>query len=121
MTEDDKPSRIATIHATNESLISQVERGSAKMRALSLGTAVVAALLTASYLYQIALGVAGPRSVTVDLGDPVLLAFEAALTLLVAAWLGLSLKNYRFVTRLSREIRAARAEEEEFAAKYGLA
>lgn len=120
MDEAEGADPVALVHATNEALMLQVERYSAKVRALALATAGVTALLAASYVYQIFLGVTGPKTVTVDLSDPGLVAFEVGLVLLALVWLGLSLKNYRFVTGLSKQIEAVRGEEAKYAEKYGL-
>ena len=120
MSEPEETDPIAIVHSTQESLMLQIERYSSNVRALALGTAGVCFLLAVSYGYQILLGLTGPKTVTVDLNDPVLLAFEGGLTLLALAWLGLALKNYSFVTGVSRRVREVRAEEEELAKKYGL-
>ncbi|MDG6898917.1 MAG: hypothetical protein JRN24_04165 [Nitrososphaerota archaeon] len=103
-----------TVLELREEILQRVEDISGRVRALSVVTVVVAAFLVVSYVYQIALPFAtGETSVTVNLGDPALVAFEVVLTALAAAWLYVGLADYLFVSRLRRSIRVARAKEEE--------
>ena len=103
-----------TVLELREEVLQRVEDVGARIKALSMVTVVVAALLVASYLYQIALPLAsGETIVTVNLADPGLVAFEIALTALAAAWLYVGLADFLFVSRLGRSIRIARAKEKE--------
>lgn len=104
---DPKPSQV-DIH---EDFIQHVEDGSSKMRLLSGISAAVASLLILSYVAQLALPLTGTTSVTVTLTDPTLIATEIAVVVLALVWLYVGVRNYRFTTKLARQIAAARAAE----------
>lgn len=110
MAEEDRKS-VIEIH---EEFLRRVEDGSAKIRVLSVITIIVAALLAASYVLQIAIPYAGGgTTATVNLTDPALVALEVLLTLLALAWLYVGVSDYRFTSRLSRSISEARTREQE--------
>ena len=113
MTEEKQPSEVE-IH---EDFLQHVEDGSRKMRWLSAVSAIVAAILAASYLLQLALPLTGTTSVTVSLTDPTLIATEVAVLALTLAWLYVGASNYRFTTGLAGRIKAARAVEAEMEKK----
>lgn len=97
----------------HEEFLKHVEAGSAKIKTLSMVTIVVAALLAASYVYEVALAYAGSQQqVTVNLRDPALVSVELVLTALALVWLYVGVNDYRFVARLSKSIAKARALEE---------
>jgi hypothetical protein len=102
-----KPSQVE-IH---EEFIQHVEDGSSKMRLLSALSAVVAVLLTLSYVSQLALPLVGVTSVTVNLMDPTLVATEIAVIGLALVWLFVGVRDYKFTTKLAWQIAVARAEE----------
>jgi uncharacterized membrane protein YedE/YeeE len=106
---------------THEEFVQHIERGSTKIRVLSLTTMVVAVLLVASYAYQIALPlVSGTTTVDVNLADPTLMATEAVLLALALVWLYVAARDYSFTRRLTKQIREARRLESELIRKYGL-
>ena len=97
-----------------------IEDGQAKMKALSTITILVALLLLASYFDQVLTPFAtGTKEVTVNLLDPTLLALEAILILVTFAWLYVGVVNYLFASRLGRQIKLARAKEEEIEKRLG--
>jgi len=103
--------RVRVIEAHQE-LIAHVEHGSSRMKALSAATVVVAALLAASYAYQIAYPLlSGRAEVTVNLTSPFNVAVELFVLALSLAWLLIGLQDYTFAQKLSRAIGRARAEE----------
>jgi hypothetical protein len=105
----------------HEEFVQHIERGSSKIRALSLTTIVVAVLLIISYAYQIALPlIAGTTTVQVNLTDPSLVATEIVLLVLALVWLYVALKDYLFTRRLTGQIKEARRLEGELIRKYGL-
>jgi len=110
MTEKEPSEKsIIEIH---EEFLQRVEAGSSKIRALSAVTIVVAGLLAVSYVYQVASAYLTPTTtVTVNLKDPVLVIFEVALTALALAWFYVGVRDYRFVSGLSKSISRARALE----------
>jgi hypothetical protein len=109
MPEDERPGPSQVeIH---EEFIQHVEDGSSKMRLLSAVSAVVAAILILSYISQLVLPLAGTTTVTVNLVDPTLIATEAGVLVLALAWLYVGVRDYRFTTRLARQIAEARASE----------
>jgi len=108
MPEDTHPGVMA-INA-HEDFLEHVERGSSKIRFLSRVTVLVASLLTISYLLQLVVFpfLLGVRSQTVDLVDPTLMAFEAVLLALTLAWLYVGVRDYRFTTKLAKQIKEIR-------------
>jgi len=102
----------------HEELIQRIESGQTRIRALSVITVVVAFLLAASYFSQIVLPfVGGQRFQTVDLQDPSLIVFEAALLVLSAAWLYVGVVNYLFASRLGKQVKEIREAERELEKK----
>ncbi len=117
---EDKDPKVMVLEA-HEEFIQHIERGSAKIRSLALTTIVVATLLLASYLYQIALpAISGVTTVQVNLSDPVLLATELILVALVVLWLYVALTDFLFTRRLAGQIKEVRRLEHEKMEKYGL-
>jgi len=96
----------------HQELVRHIEQGASKMRALSIITVVVAAVLAASYLSQLALTFTGTKTVTVTLTDPVNIAAELVVLALTLVWLYVGVRDLRFSWRIKREIRAARTKEE---------
>ncbi len=115
MPEEDSDGSVLEIH---EEFLEHVEAGSRKIRLLSLVTIIVAVLLVASYVYEIASAYAlNQQEVTVNLRDPALVAVELILTALAMVWLYVGLNDYRFVSKLSKSIAQARAREREIESK----
>ncbi len=112
MAEDEVRSPAVMVIEAHEELMQHMEEGEAKIRTLSIITVVVALLLAAGFSSQILLPLVSPtRYVQVNLADPALILVEALLLILSAAWVYVGLRNYRFSTRLGRQIREIRAEE----------
>lgn len=98
----------------HEEFLQRVEAGSARIRTLSLVTIFVAALLALSYVFEIATPyIYGTTTVSVNLTDPILVAFEVVLTILALIWLYVGISDYRFVSRLAKSISQARTLEKE--------
>jgi len=105
----------------HEEFVQHIENGSSKIRALSLMTIAVAALLAVSYVYQLALPlITGTMIVQINLADPSLMATEIVLVVLALAWLYVGLRDYLFTQRLTKQIKEARRLEGEIMKKYGL-
>jgi hypothetical protein len=110
---DERPAGVMVIEAREE-LMQHIERGGRIIRGLSILTIVVASLLSVLYLYQIALPYAfGMTQVTVDLLAPSNIALESILIVLALLWLYVGVRDYLFVSRLSKSIREIRAAEKE--------
>ena len=96
----------------HEEFLQHVETGSTKIKTLSVITIAVSALLAVLYVYEIASPfLSGETVVTVNLRDPGLVALELLLTVLALVWLYVGVRDYRYVARLARSIRQARALE----------
>ncbi len=110
----DEKSPAAAIIEAHEEFIQHIERGSSKIRGLSLVTIVVAAALFVSYAYQLLLPYAGGvTSVTVNLVDPVLQGAELALVALTLVWLYVGVRDYLFTKRMAKAIKEARTLEKD--------
>ena len=119
MTEEDAPA--ATALGLHEEFIEHIEQGAAKIKALALITVVVAALLAIGFLTQLLLPLAtGQGVVQVNLADPALEVFELLLLALTVLWLYVGGRDYLFMRRLSKQIAAARTQEQELFKKAGL-
>ncbi len=111
MTEKNPEKSILEIH---EEFLQHVEAGSSKIRVLSVITIIVASLLALSYVYQVGSAyLTATYTVTVNLRDPLLVAFELVLTVLAFLWLYVGVRDYRFVSGLAKSIGRARALERE--------
>lgn len=116
--EDAERSPGAMYIEAHEEYVQHIEAGERRIRSLSLFTVMVAGLLSLLYSYQIVYPLwAGQKEVTVNVGDPSLIAVEVLLVAFTLAWLVVGLRNYRFATRLGRMVRAARAAERELERK----
>jgi len=62
----------------------------------------------------------GVTTQTVNLVDPSLMAIELGLLLLTLGWFYVGLRDYRFTTRLARQIKEVREAEAELMKKYRL-
>ncbi|MDE1853389.1 MAG: hypothetical protein KGI38_06540 [Thaumarchaeota archaeon] len=109
----DEAERGPQIIDAHQELVRHVEQTAGRIRALSMLTIMVAAVLAVSYLYQLVLPLAGTTAVSVNLTDPVNVGTELVVLLLVVLWLYVGLRDLRFSSRLSREIRLARSKEED--------
>ena len=106
-------SRDAEIIEAHQELVQHIERSSRMMRALSAATILVAAVLAVSYVFQLLLPLEGTTSVTVVLTDPGNVAAELGVLVLSLLWLYVGARDYRFSSRMRKEILAARAREAE--------
>ena len=109
MEEDDKSSVVEA----HQELVYHIERGMARIRALSLLTMAVAAVLAVSYAFQLALPLEGVSTVTVDLASPANEAAELAVLFLSLVWLYVGISNALFVRRVGPRIAEARSREAE--------
>jgi hypothetical protein len=110
---DEEPTAKSVLEI-HEEFLQHVEAGSRKIKTLSAVTIFVSALLAVSYLVEIASPyVFGLTTASVNLRDPILVGFEAILTILALIWLYIGVSDFRFVARLSKSIRQARALEKE--------
>lgn len=113
-TVSDKESSVVRIIEAHEDFIQHIEKGSSIIRGLSIITIAVAALLFASYSYQLILPyLTGTGTVTVSLVDPFLQSTEIVVAVLTLLWLYVGIKDYLFTRRMSKAIREARALEKE--------
>jgi hypothetical protein len=119
MTEE-KPSSMTLLHEAHDTMLEHVEKGSRKIRTLAVITIIVTVLLGVTYISQIVLPFEGVTSVTVNLGDPVLLVVELVEFVLVVAWLYVGISDFRFTSRLTAQIKEVRAAEADLMKKYGL-
>jgi len=111
MTENsDRDVKVIRAH---QDLVAHIEKGSSMMRGLSAVTIVVAVFLAASYVSQLLLPLSGVTSVTVNLTDPGNLVVEAGVLALSILWLYVGLRDYRFASKMRKEIAAARKGEDE--------
>ncbi len=98
----------------HEEFIQHIERGSSKIRALSVITIVVSVTLAASYLYQLLLPyLSSTKMVTVNLVDPILETTELVLVLLTLLWLYVGVRDFIFTRRMARAIKEVRVLERE--------
>ncbi len=98
----------------HEEFVQNIEKGSARIRVLSLLTMGVAVLLLASYFSQLLIPFTSrTRFVTVDLLDPALVTLQVLLIAITFVWLYVGVTNYLFAKRLNSAIRVARAKEKE--------
>ncbi len=119
MTEEESPT--VRIIETHEEFIQHIELGTSKIKALSLVTMVVAALLAIGFVSQLALPfAAGEKVVEVNLADPLLVSFEIFLLALAVLWFYVGTRDYLFMRRLGRQIREARRQEQELFKKAGI-
>ena len=109
---DDREKGTEIIGAHQE-LVSRIEQSTGRIRALSMVTILVAAILAASYLSQLALPLTGTDTVTVHLSDPTNVALELVVLALALAWLYVGVSDYRFASRVRTQIGAARSKEKD--------
>jgi len=110
----DKEVTAESVLEIHEELLQRVEDADSKIKVLAIATVVISAFLLISYVYQLVLPYAyGVTTVTVNLLDPTLVALQVVLILLTVVWLYVGLLNYRFVCRMAKSIKAARAREKE--------
>jgi len=97
----------------NELFVERLESGVGRLKLLSAVTLIVAFLLLVSYSSQVLLPFAtGQTTVTVNLLDPSLLAFEALLILLTFAWVYVGAVNFLWARRMGSRVARVRAEED---------
>jgi hypothetical protein len=113
---DDKESGTEIIDAHQE-LVTRIEQSTGRIRALSLVTVLVAAILAVSYISQLALPLTGTSTVTVHLSDPANIASELVVLALALAWMYVGVSDYRFSSRVRAQIDTARAKEKEIEEK----
>lgn len=103
----------AEIIGAHQELVGRIEQSTGRIRALSIITMIVAAILAVSYISQLALPLTGTDTVTVNLSDPVNVALELVVLALSLAWLYVGASDYRFSARVRAQISAARSREKE--------
>ncbi len=97
----------------NELFVQRMEEGARRLRLLSVVTLIVAVLLLASYVSQVALPfLTGQTTATVNLLDPSLLVFEGLLMALTIAWIYVGAINFLWARRFGLRIAKVRAEED---------
>lgn len=111
--------REAEVVEAHQEMIARVEEVGGRMRALSLVTLVVAAVLAVAYASQLALPLTGITSVTVNLTDPSNVAAELVVLALALAWLYVAAEDLRFSWRMKSRIRRARSKEKEIRDRLG--
>jgi len=111
--------RVADIIDAHQELVRHIEQGAARMRVLSALTLIVAAVLAASYLSQLALPLTGTTTVTVNLSDPYNIAVEFVVLALALVWLYVGVQDYRFSSRMKRDILEARLKEKQIQDRIG--
>jgi len=111
--------RVADIIDAHQELVRHIEQGAARMRVLSALTLIVAAVLAASYLSQLALPLTGTTTVTVNLSDPYNIAVELVVLALALVWLYVGVQDYRFSSRMKRDILEARLKEKQIQDRIG--
>jgi hypothetical protein len=109
MTDDKERGR--EIIEAHQEMVHHIEQGAGRIRLLSAVTVVVALVLAASYVLQLALPLSGQKSVTVSLTDPGNVAAELIVLFLTLVWLYVGLRNFSFSSRMKREIEASREKE----------
>ena len=97
----------------HQELVRRIEQGTRRMRALSIVTVSVAAILAVSYISQLALPLTGTLTVTVNLGDPGTVGVELIVLSLSLIWLFIGIQDLRFSWRMKAEISQARDKEDE--------
>ena len=111
--------RVADIIDAHQEMVRHIEQGAARMRVLSALTLIVAAVLAASYLSQLALPLMGTTTVTVNLSDPYNIAVELVVLALALVWLYVGVQDYRFSSRMKRDILEARLKEKQIQDRIG--
>lgn len=109
----DEKERGPEIIDAHQELVMHIEQTAGKIRALSIVTVVVAAVLALSYISQLALPLTGTTTVTVNLADPANILTELVILALALIWLYVGLQDLRFSSRMKREIKQARSREKE--------
>ncbi len=112
MTEEPKSDK--SVLDAHEEFVQHIEIGSRKIRTLAIITILVTGLLAGSYIYQLVLGLTKSATIVeVNVSDPALEASEAVLLVLVLAWLFVAVRDFFFVSKLTKEIKQAREAEDE--------
>jgi hypothetical protein len=110
----DKPQAEKSVLEAHEEFVQHIEIGSRKIRTLAIITILITGLLAGSYIYQLILGLTGSATIVeVNVSDPALEASEAVLLVLVLAWLIVAVRDFFFVSKLTKDIKQAREEERE--------
>jgi hypothetical protein len=109
----DEKERGPQIVDAHQELVRRIEQGTGRMRALSIITIAVAAVLAVSYVSQLALPLTGTLIVTVNLNDPATVAAELIVLALALTWLFVGVQDLRFSWRVKAEIQQARTKERE--------
>ncbi|MDA4121125.1 MAG: hypothetical protein OK404_01810 [Thaumarchaeota archaeon] len=103
----------------HQEMVTHIERGASRIRALSGVTIIVAIVLSLSYIYQLLLPFTGVRTVTVDLADPANQVVEALVLVLALLWLYIGVRDLAFSSRMRNQITAARSKEKEIEKRVG--
>ncbi|MDG6898777.1 MAG: hypothetical protein JRN24_03455 [Nitrososphaerota archaeon] len=109
----DEKSPVSTMIEAHEEWLRRMDATASRTRALSIITIVAAALLALAYAAQFILSITGAPVVPVQVSDPILIAFQGILLVLVLLWLYTGVDFYRFTSRLRMQVAKARREEAE--------
>lgn len=111
---------VATIEV-HEEMMQHFEDTGGRTKILSLITILVTLLLSAADLSQIIVVpyLLGSPTVTVNLLDPLLVAFEVAILILTLAWLYVGIRDYVFSNRVLRQVKEIRRAQQEIEARMG--
>jgi ABC-type nickel/cobalt efflux system permease component RcnA len=96
-----------------QDLVRHIEQGATRMRVLSTLTSIVAAVLAVAYVSQLILPLTGTTTVSVNLTDPFNVATELAVFALAFVWLYVGIQDFRFSSKMRREILEARSKEQQ--------
>ena len=108
----DKAEVDVALYEISDDFAEHIEKGSRRIRLLSLITLGISVILLASYFSQIIYPfVTGQTTVVVNLTEPSLLALEGVLVLLTLAWLYVGAVNYLFSSRMAKAVKEAREHE----------
>jgi hypothetical protein len=115
---DDEASAAHAAVEAHDDFIEHIELGNRRVRILAVFGGTAAFLLLVGLLSQVILPYAsGTGTVTVNLVDPGLVALELVLAAMAAAWFIWNITEYRFTSRMNREIRRARELEKKMGEK----
>ena len=110
---DSNSERGPEIIDAHQDFVRHIEQGAARMRVLSAVTLVVAAVLALAYVSQLVLPLTGTTTVSVNLTDPFNVATELVVLVLAVVWLYVGVQDFRFSSRMRREIFEARSKEQQ--------
>lgn len=103
----------------HEEFIQHIEKGSLRLRLLSLVTILVSSFLLVNYIFQLFIlpYYLGQKVQEVNLTDPALVIFGIVLIGFVSAWAYVAISDLIFVRRLMSQIREIRKLQKEIEGK----